>query len=177
MNNVYTITNPKNENVFIHVMPGHFISANNHINYYVGTSDIKHNLNVSVDAAKLMAEYYNTNAIQVDTVLCLYETQALGAYLAMELSSPTMMSPNPDQTIFVVGSEYDAAGNLIFRDNLRRNIFPDNSLIHDNNPHEAICGSNPAALGCVSFEDLLAVPDVDIPDFFDWFRPIVPVAG
>ena len=56
MNNVYTITNPKNENVFIHVMPGHFISANNHINYYVGTSDIKHNLNVSVDAAKLMAE-------------------------------------------------------------------------------------------------------------------------
>ena len=67
--------------------------------------------------------------------------------------------------------------HCIFRDNLRRNIFPDNSLIHDNNPHEAICGSNPAALGCVSFEDLLAVPDVDIPDFFDWFRPIVPVAG
>ena len=35
MANIYTITYPKNENVFIHVMAGHFISANNHINYYV----------------------------------------------------------------------------------------------------------------------------------------------
>lgn len=129
MANVYTITYPKNENVFIHVMPGHFISANNHINYYVGTSDIKHNLNISTDAAKIMAEYYSTNGIDVDTVLCLYETQALGAYLAKELSNSTMMAPNPDQTVFVVGSEYDPAGNLIFRDNLRRMIYGKNVLI------------------------------------------------
>ena len=129
MANIYTITYPKNENVFIHVMPGHFISANNHINYYVGTSDIKHNLNISTDAAKIMAEYYSTNGIDVDTVLCLYETQALGAYLAKELSNSTMMAPNPDQTVFVVGSEYDPAGNLIFRDNLRRMIYGKNVLI------------------------------------------------
>ena len=129
MANVYTITYPKNENVFIHVMPGHFISANNHINYYVGTSDIKHNLNISTDAAKIMAEYYSTNGIDVDTVLCLYETQALGAYLAKELSNSTMMAPNPDQTVFVVGSEYDPAGNLIFRDNLRRMIYGKNVLV------------------------------------------------
>lgn len=129
MANIYTITYPKNENVFIHVMPGHFISANNHINYYVGTSDIKHNLNVSTQAAKLMAEYYSTNGIDVDTVLCLYETQALGAYLAQELSYSTMMAPNPDQTVFVVGSEYDAAGNLIFRDNLRRMIYGKNVVV------------------------------------------------
>lgn len=129
MANIYTITYPKNENVFIHVMPGHFISANNHINYYVGTSDIKHNLNISTDAAKIMAEYYSTNGIDVDTVLCLYETQALGAYLAKELSNSTMMAPNPDQTVFVVGSEYDPAGNLIFRDNLRRMIYGKNVLV------------------------------------------------
>ena len=129
MANIYTITYPKNENVFIHVMAGHFISANNHINYYVGTSDIKHNLNVSAQAAKLMAEYYSTNGIDVDTVLCLYETQALGAYLAQELSNSTMMAPNPDQTVFVVGSEYDAAGNLIFRDNLRRMIYGKNVVV------------------------------------------------
>ena len=129
MANIYTITYPKNENVFIHVMAGHFISANNHINYYVGTSDIKHNLNISTDAAKIMAEYYSTNGIDVDTVLCLYETQALGAYLAKELSNSTMMAPNPDQTVFVVGSEYDPAGNLIFRDNLRRMIYGKNVLI------------------------------------------------
>ena len=34
-----------------------------------------------------------------------------------------MLRPNPAQNVYVVGSEYDAAGNLIFRDNLRRMIL------------------------------------------------------
>lgn len=129
MDNIYTITSEKSDRVFIHVMKGHFISSNNHINYYIGTSDIKHNHNVSVDAAMILAEYYNTNGIDVDTVLCLYETQSLGAYLAHELSRPNMMQPNPDGFIYIVGSEYDAAGNLIFRDNLRRMIKDKNVVI------------------------------------------------
>ena len=129
MDNIYTITSEKSDRVFIHVMKGHFISSNNHINYYIGTSDIKHNHNVSVDAAMILAEYYNTNGIDVDTVLCLYETQSLGAYLAHELSRPNMMQPNPDGSIYIVGSEYDAAGNLIFRDNLRRMIKDKNVVI------------------------------------------------
>lgn len=126
---IYTITSPRSDRVFIHVMGGHFISSNNHLNYYVGTSDIKHNHNVSVDAAMLLAEYYNNTGADVDTVLCLYETQTLGAYLAHELARPSMMKPNPDASIYVIGSEYDAAGNLIFRDNLRRMITGKNVLV------------------------------------------------
>lgn len=129
MANIYTIKSKRNDRVFIHVMPGHFISSNNHMNYYIGTSDIKHNHNVSTDAAMLLAEYYNTAGIHIDTVLCLYETQTLGAYIAHELARPTMMTPNPDSTVFVIGSEYDAAGNLIFRDNLRRMIMGKNVLV------------------------------------------------
>jgi orotate phosphoribosyltransferase len=129
MSNIYTITSARNDRVFIHVMQGHFISANNHMNYYIGTSDVKHNHEVSVDTAMLLSEYYNTNDIKVDTVLCLYETQALGAYLAHELARPNMLSPYPDQQIFVVGSEYDPTGNLIFRDNLRRMIKDKNVLL------------------------------------------------
>ncbi len=121
-NTIYTLTSSRNDRVFIHIMPGHFVSANNHINYYIGTSDIKHNHNVSVDAAMLLSEYYNSNAVQVDTVLCLYETQTLGAYLAHELARPNMFRPNPSGTVFVIGSEYDSSGNLIFRDNLIRMI-------------------------------------------------------
>ncbi len=40
MSDVYTVTCPRNDNVFIHLMAGHFISSNNHINYYIGTSDV-----------------------------------------------------------------------------------------------------------------------------------------
>lgn len=117
---IYTITSPRDEKVFIHAVQGHFISSSSHMNYYVGTSDIKHNHNVSVDAAMLMANFYNERGIEADTVLCLYETQALGAYLAHELSRPTMFNPNPDNSIYVIGPEYDTQGNIIFRDNLKK---------------------------------------------------------
>lgn len=122
MKNIITITSERDERVFIHATEGHYVTANAHINYYVGTSDIKHNHNVSVDAAMLMAQYYIARGIEIDTVLCLYETQALGAYLAHELSRPSMMSPNPSSNIYVLGPEYDAMGNMIFRDNLIKMI-------------------------------------------------------
>lgn len=129
MNDVYKLTSPRNENVFIHLVKGHFVSANNHINYYIGTSDVKHNHDVSVDTAMLLSEYYNTNEIQPDTVLCLYETQTLGAYLAHELSRPNMYRYDSKREIYVVGSEYDASGNIIFRDNLVRMIKNKNVIV------------------------------------------------
>ena len=122
MDNIVTISSDRDEDVFIRINMGHFITANAHINCYVGTSDIKHNHKTSVDAAMLLAQYYVQHDIHVDTVLCLYETQALGAYLAHELARPTMLAPNPDLDIFVLGPEYDATGNIIFRDNLVRMI-------------------------------------------------------
>lgn len=103
-------------------MPGHFVSSSSHLNFYIGTSDIKHNHDVSVDAAMMLASYYHERGIEVDTVLCLYETQALGAYLAHELQRANMLNPNPDSTVYVLGPEYDAQGNIIFRDNLRKLI-------------------------------------------------------
>ncbi len=122
MDNVIRITSPRDERVFIRVKHGHFITATTHINYYVGTSDIKHNHGVSIDTAMLLAEYYNTRGIEADTVLSLYETQTLGAYLAHELARPTMMSPNPNPNLYSLGAEYDSQGKLIFRDNLQRMI-------------------------------------------------------
>lgn len=126
---IYTITSSRDERVFIHTMPGHFISSSSHLNYYIGTSDIKHNHNVSVDAAMLMAQYYAERNIHVDSVLCLYETQALGAYLAHELARPNMLNPNPDTTVYVLGPEYDAMGNIIFRDNLKKLINGKNVVV------------------------------------------------
>ena len=107
MSQIYTIPCNRNEDVFIHAIPGHYVTASAHLNYYVGTSDIKHNRVVSVEAAKLLAEYYSVRNMDVDTVLCLYETQALGAYMAQELASPSM----------------------IFRDNLRRMIQGKNVVV------------------------------------------------
>ncbi len=122
MENERVIVSHRSPDVFIHATYGHFVTANAHINCYVGTSDIKHNHSVSTNAAMLLSSYYNERAIEIDTVLCLYETQALGAYLAHELSRPSMLSPTPNSEIYVLGSEYDSQGNMIFRDNLKRMI-------------------------------------------------------
>ena len=122
MDNVIKIRSQRDSKVFIRVKNGHFVTANDHINCYVGTSDIKHNHTVSNDTAMLLSEYYIAHGIEVDSVLCLYETQALGAYLAHELSRPSMLSSNTNKNIYVLGPEYDAQGNIIFRDNLQRMI-------------------------------------------------------
>ncbi len=82
MNEEKVIFSKRAHGVFAHATNGHFVTANAHINCYVGTSDIKHNHAVSVEAAKLLASFYNERSIEIDTVLCLYETLALGAYLA-----------------------------------------------------------------------------------------------
>lgn len=129
MDNIITINSERDERVFIHAVNGHYITASAHIDFYVGTSDIKHNHDVSVCAAKLLAEYYQMRGIRIDTVLCLYETQTLGAYVADELSKPNMFNPNPTTDIFVLGPEYDVSGNMIFRDNLVRMIKDKRVLI------------------------------------------------
>ncbi|MBR2133261.1 MAG: orotate phosphoribosyltransferase [Eubacterium sp.] len=126
---IYTITSKENENVFIHAMQGHFVTASSHLNYYVGTSDVKHNHDVSTEAAKILARYYHENNIEVDTVLCLYETQVLGAYLAHQLSRPTMLNPNPNNKIYVISPEYDSAGNIIYRDNIRKLVKDKNIIV------------------------------------------------
>ncbi len=129
MDDILIINSKRDERVFIRATSGHFITASAHIDFYVGTSDIKHNHDVSVPAARLLAEYYHMRGIRIDTVLCLYETQTLGAYVAHELSKPNMFNPNPPTDIFVLGPEYDASGNMIFRDNLIRMIKDKRVLI------------------------------------------------
>ncbi len=129
MNEIKVINSNRAHGVFAHVTNGHFVTANAHINCYVGTSDIKHNHAVSIEAAKYLASYYNERAIEIDTVLCLYETLALGAYLAHELASPSLLVQNPKTDIYVISGEYDAQGNIIFRDNLKRMIKGKNVLL------------------------------------------------
>jgi orotate phosphoribosyltransferase len=129
MDDILIINSQRDERVFIRASSGHFITANKHIDCYVGTSDIKHNHDVSICAARLLAEYYHMRGIRIDTVLCLYETQTLGAYVAHELSKPNMFNPNPSANIFVLGPEYDVSGNMIFRDNLIRMIKDKRVLI------------------------------------------------
>ncbi len=129
MEKTYRISTPRNDRVFIDATPGHFVTSSSHMNYYLDVTDVKHQHDMAVDTAMALSEFYRTNDIEVDTVVCLYETDVLGAYLAHELSRPNMLDPNPNDQIYVMSPEYDANGNMIFRDNLRPNIEGRNILL------------------------------------------------
>lgn len=125
----FTITSKQKKDVFIHAIPGHFVAAGNHLNYYIGTSDIKHNYKVSKQAAKLLSEYYILNGTEVETVFCLYETETLGGFIANELCSSRMMNKRAHENVYVISPEIDTAGNMFFRDNLRKMIDGRKALI------------------------------------------------
>ncbi|MBO5998066.1 MAG: orotate phosphoribosyltransferase [Lachnospiraceae bacterium] len=106
----------RNSDVVLKVIPGHFVTPNSHINYYVDMTTIKTRQNEAKAVAAQLAEaYYATTT--VDTILCMDGTEVIGAYLADELSKHGVLSMNAHKTIYIATPEYDLAGQMIFREN------------------------------------------------------------
>lgn len=115
-------------NVSLKIIPGHFVTNHSHVNYYLEMTTLKTRQSEAEEAAKALVPHYIANTV-VDTILCLDGTQIIGAYLAQELNRSGFMSINAHQTIYVVTPEYDAYGQMIFRDNLQPMIRGKHVLI------------------------------------------------
>ena len=114
-NKVYS---KEKSDVFIKVMPGHFVTPNSHINYYVDMTTTKARRNEARMVAKALAEDYVSSHI-VDTIVCMDGMEVIGAYLADELTDAGIMSMNLHRTIYIATPEYDNYGQIIFRDNMQ----------------------------------------------------------
>ena len=106
----------RNEDVILKIIPGHFVTPNSHINYYVDMTTMKARQNEAKAAAAALAEAYYATTV-VDTILCMDGTQVIGAYLADELSKNGVLSMNAHKTIYIAEPEYDLSGQMIFREN------------------------------------------------------------
>ncbi len=113
----FKITSP-NSNVPLKITSGHFATNHSHVNYYIDMTTLKTRQSEAEAAAKALVTHYITNTV-VDTIVCLDGTQVIGAFLAQELNRAGFMSINAHQTIYVVTPEYDANGQMIFRDNIQ----------------------------------------------------------
>ena len=78
------------------------------------------------DTAKVFATQYMN--VPVDTIICLEETQMLGAFLAEELSSGSN-AINAGADINVITPEMDSNNQMIFRDNTQSMIWNKRVLI------------------------------------------------
>ena len=92
--------------VIMKVIPGHFVTPNTHINYYIDMTTMKTRQSEAKAAARAMASTYAATTI-VDTIVCMDGMEVIGAYLADELTQAGIMSMNAHKTIYVYSPEFD----------------------------------------------------------------------
>lgn len=128
MENYRKINSKKYSNVILRVVPGHFVTPNSHVNYYVYMTALKCRANEARATAQALNSilYFTT---PVDTIVCLDGTEVIGAYLAEELTKSGVISMNAHKSIYVLTPEYTAAGQMIFRENLQGWVRGKNVLL------------------------------------------------
>ena len=106
----------RNKDVVLRYIPGHFITPNSHVNYYMDLSDMKSRQREARATGEELAEMYLASDI-IDTILCLNSMEVVGAYLANKLTKAGMVSANAHQTIYITSPEYNVSGQMMFREN------------------------------------------------------------
>ena len=114
--------------IVLRAIPGHFVTPNSHINYYIDMSLMKARRSEADAIAKAISDQYVASTI-VDTILCLDGTEVIGAYLAEHLTKAGVVSMNAHQTIYITGPEFNNAGQMMFRDNVQPMIKGKHVLI------------------------------------------------
>ncbi|MCR4901410.1 MAG: orotate phosphoribosyltransferase [Butyrivibrio sp.] len=118
MENYTKIQSKQSVNINLKVIPGHFVTPNSHINYFIDMTTMKSRQNEAKAIASALSQDIISSTI-VDTIVCMDGTEVIGAYLADELTKAGVISMNSHKTIYIVTPEYDHAGQMIFRDNMR----------------------------------------------------------
>ncbi len=105
-----------NSDVILRYTPGHFITPNSHVNYYIDMCDTKARMKEARAAGESLAEMYLSSDI-IDTILCLNGTEVVGSYMANKLTEAGIISLNSHKTMYITGPEYNVNGQMMFRDN------------------------------------------------------------
>ena len=115
---IYSKSHP---GIALRVIPGHFVTPSSHINYYLDMSLLKARQSEAMEVAKAMAEAYVASTV-VDTIVCMEGCEVIAAYLAEYLTRVGVLSMNAHKTIYITAPEINSAGQIIFRENLKRMI-------------------------------------------------------
>ena len=111
----------------IKIIPGHFATSHSHVNYYIDMTSVKTKHLMAKNAARELAGNYINTA--VDTIVCLDGTEIIGAFLANELSKAGLAFVNSGQNIAVITPEINSFNQMIFRDNIQKQVWNKNVLL------------------------------------------------
>ncbi|MCR5306269.1 MAG: orotate phosphoribosyltransferase [Oscillospiraceae bacterium] len=113
-----------NSRISIGIMPGHYATNHSHVNYYVDMTSIKTSWKMAKEAAWELGKHLGST--YVDTIICLEETEILGAFLAEYLSQGGI---NQGNDINLITPELNAVNQMIFRDNVQKKIWGKKVLV------------------------------------------------
>ena len=128
MQEIIKIPLKENPNVVLKAIPGHFITPNSHVNYYLDMTTMKSRLSEASAAAAEISRKIEASTI-VDTIVCMDGCEIIGAYLAEELTKAGIISINYHKTIYIITPEIASSGQFVFRDNIQPMIKSKNVLL------------------------------------------------
>ena len=106
----------RNKDVVLRYIPGHFVTPNSHVNYYMDLTDMKSRQREARATGEEIAEFYLSSDL-IDTILCLNGMEVVGSYLANKLTKAGILSANAHQTMYITSPEYNVSGQMMFREN------------------------------------------------------------
>ena len=122
------ITCKTNSNVILSAIPGHFVTPNSHVNYFLDMTELKYRLEDASATAKALSEQITVSTV-VDTIVCIDGCEVIGAFLAAELTKAGTYSMNSRSTIHIITPEYTNNNQLTFRENFVPMIKGKNVLL------------------------------------------------
>ena len=128
MQEITKIRSKNHPNVTLKAIPGHFVTPNSHINYFLDMTTLKTRLSEASTTARELSRQILASMI-VDTIVCIDGCEIIGAFMAEELTRAGIYSRNAHQTIYIVTPEYSASGQMLFRDNYLPMIKDKNVLL------------------------------------------------
>ncbi len=124
----YSIPSARNHDLRVELIPGHFATRHSHVNLYVNLTELKNRQSKAHLAALDLARQVGT-VTPIDTIVCLEDTEVVGAFLAEAISQHNSRSINAGNDIAIITPEANISGQLLFRDNLQPMLADQNVLL------------------------------------------------
>ena len=128
MQNMIKIKSKTHPNVVLKAIPGHFVTPNSHVNYFLDMTTLKSRLSEASVAARELSRQIEATTV-VDTIVCIDGCEIIGAFLAEELTRAGIYSMNSHKTMYIITPEYGTSGQMLFRENLKPMIKGKNVLL------------------------------------------------
>lgn len=148
MQESYVVSSPMNPAITLSVTPGHFATSNSHISHYLDVSTLRTSAMAAREVARSFAEKFLTST-EVNTIVCMENTEVIGAYLAEELLKDGLRTFNRGGEIRVMTPIQSVGGQLIFLPSVRKYIEGQNAILLMASVSSAKTASQ--ALECLSY--------------------------